>query len=137
MLSPLRFEAEVRERLKGRPHLKPIFSDVHDIARRLREEVDDTLFIVWNSLRQRYEVHCLEHWPDTYAWAVPFDRLDARVVRLAKRNNLRVRGRDIFREVDEHNRKLEESALRQFRNDVVAAAIESRGLLARYAWEVL
>lgn len=131
------FQYEVETRLAGKPHLHPVFSHPYDIPRRLREEVDDTLFVVWNAKAGRYEVHCLEHRPDTYAWAVPFDQLDERTVRLARRNSVLTRGDLIFREMDEHNERLEQSLRRQRRNEIDAWARDvAHGLFRKTAyWE--
>jgi len=130
----LSFQLEVESRLAGKPHLRPVFSHPYDIPRRLRE-VDDTLFVVWNCKAKRYEIHSLEHRPDTYAWSVPFDQLDARTVRLARRNSMLTRGDAIFREMDERNERLEKSLKRQRRNELDAWAREvAHGLFRKTAY---
>lgn len=130
------FRHEVESRLAGREHLLPVFSHPFDIPRRLRE-VDDTLFVVWNCRTRRYEVHCLEHRPDTYAWTVPFDQLDERTVVLARRNFVLTRGDAIFHEMDEHNERLERSYRRSRRNEIDAWARDvAHGLFRKTAyWE--
>lgn len=135
-MGKLLFEAQVRDALRGRPYLIPVFRDVCDISRRLRE-VDETLFVVFNTASQQFEVHSLEHRPDTCAWAVPFDQLDERTVRLARRNSLRMRGDAIFREMDEHNEKLEASMRRRRRNEIDAWARDAAHKLFRKTayWE--
>lgn len=133
----LLFQQEVEARIAGKPYLHPVFSHPYDIPRRLREEVDDTLFVVWNSLTKRYEVHSTAHHPDTYAWTVPFEQLDERTVRLARKNSLLTRGDRIFREIDEHNERLEQSLKRQRRNEIESWARDvAYGLFRKTAyWE--
>ena len=41
------FKYEVNRRLSGKPHLRPVFNDVHDIAERIRD-IDPTL--VWEAI---------------------------------------------------------------------------------------
>lgn len=129
------FKHEVRLRLADKRYLEPVFDDVFDVARYIRE-VDETLFICLNRRRGHFEVHSLEHRPNTYAWTIPWRRLDGRVVRLAKKNNLMARGDAIFEEMDRHNEKLRDSKHRHFMNEVEAAAIDSRSLFKPLAWEL-
>jgi len=129
------FEYEITQRLADKPYLELVFSDVHDIARRIRE-VDDTLFIVRNHWACRFEVHSLEHRPNTLAWVIPYRRLDVRTIRRARRNNLLVRGKKIFRELDRKNERLETSVRRKRKNDMEALAKETRPLFAKMAWEI-
>jgi len=131
---PFSFTQKVRERLA--PHLRLIERDVLDISRRIREEVDETLFVCWNTLYDRFEVHSLDHFPTTYAWTVPFNRLDERTIKRARRNNIRMRGQEIFREVDEANEKLERSLARKAANDFESAAKEIRSQFAKLGWEL-
>ena len=126
-----RFFNEVRGKLP--PHLRLIDGDVLDISRRIRE-IDETLFIVFNLKRGVFEIHSTEHYPTTYAWTVPYERLDERTLRKARENNLRVRGAEIFRDIDRHNERLEASLRRQQANDLEALAKETRSLFAEAAW---
>lgn len=129
------FKNEVESRLVNHPQLKPIFHDIHGIAQRIRE-VDDTLFICRNLFYGRFEVHSLEHRPNTFAWVIPWRNLDVRVIKRAIKSNLLARGDTIFDEVDQHNAKLKESNDRDFRNNIEAAAIEARSLFKPLAWEM-
>lgn len=133
-MGQLAFEHEVTERLQGKPHLQPVFSDPYDIARRIRGH-DPAFFIVWNNRRRVYEIHCLNHVGDTYALDAPYNRLDARVEYVLRKNNFRTRGKAIFREIDEHNERLERSLERQRRNEIKAMASEIKPYFARAAWE--
>ncbi|MCL6557461.1 MAG: 2-hydroxyacyl-CoA dehydratase family protein [Firmicutes bacterium] len=133
-MGQLAFEHEVAERLQGKPHLQPVFSDPYDIARRIREQ-DPSFFVVWNTRRRAYEIHCLNHIGDTYALDVPNNRLDARVEHVLRKNNIRTRGMAIFREIDDANERLERSIERQRRNELRAIAGEVKPYFERLAWE--
>lgn len=124
------FEYEVQRALDGKQWLWPVFQDLHDISRRLREEVDDTLFVVRNTLRGRFEVHCLLHKPDTIAWPVPWARLDGRTVRRARETRVELQG-DLLRRVDEHNARLEETKRRDFRNWIHGVSEDTRSIFKK------
>lgn len=136
-MATMAFEHDVYERLQGKYHLQPIFSGgCYDMTRRLRE-YDPDLFIVWNSRRKKYEVHSLNHRPHTYACDVPDNRLDARIEEEIRRGDIRVRGGKVFREIEEHNERLEKSNDRQRRNDLLAVAEEMHPYFRRLGWEGL
>ena len=124
----------IRDRLKEKPHLIPVFSSVYSIPERL-QEYDRSMFVVWNIIEQRYEIHCLDHIGDTFGMTVPFFELDARAIRRVMRSDLRTRGRDIFREIDEENERLEHSQERVRRNEINAAAREMAPYFRKMAWE--
>ena len=132
----LAFEYEVNERLQGRRnrHLQPIFSDVCDMNRRIRE-YDPALFLCWNSRRKKYEVHSLNHRPFTYACDVPDNRLDARMENVIRRGDIRVRGGKVFQEIEEHNERLEKSQERKRKNDLMGVAEEMYPHFRRLGWE--
>lgn len=132
----LEAKAEARARLAARPWLQIVdkdHNDICDIARRLRE-MDDTLFVVWNVLRQRYEVHCLEHRPHTFAWQVPWAILDSRTLEKAQYNRVgRVSTSQWLREIDEHNDRLDRSKEREFDNYTQSFARDARPLFKKLA----
>lgn len=131
------YENNVYERLQGKRHLQPVFSGgCYDITRRIRE-YDPALFIVWNVRKRRYEVHSLNHRGNTFACLVPNNRLDARVEEALRRGDLRVRGKQIFREIDEHNERLERSSERSRQNDLLGLAEEMHPYFRRLGWEGL
>lgn len=129
------FKYEVNRRLGGKPHLRPVFDDTHNIAERIRD-VDPTLFVVRNLKNDCYEVHSLEHRPSTYAWVVPYRCLDVRTLRRARKGNILMRGTAVFDEIDKHNAKQEASFKRDFDNEMDARAREARSLFAKAAWEM-
>lgn len=129
------FEHNVSERLQGKRHLQPIFSGGnYDITRRLRE-YDPALFVVWNSRRQKLEIHSLNHMVNTYACDVPNNRLDARVEEEVRRGDIRVRGGIVFREMDEHNERLERSQEQARRNELMGIAEEMHPFFRQLGWE--
>ena len=129
------FENQVYERLQGKYHLQPFFSGGnYDITRRLRE-YDPALFVVWNNRRRKYEIHSLNHVVNTYACDVPDNRLDARVEDAVRKGDIRVRGGIVFREMDEHNERLERSAERTRRNELIGIAEEMYPYFRPLGWE--
>ena len=130
------FEHNVYDRLQGKYHLQPVFNDVHDIARVLRE-YDEQLFIVFNSRRRRYEVHTLGNRGNTYACDVPNNRLDSRVIKEIRRGDLRIRGKEIFREVEDWNERIERMAEQHRRDELAAVAGDMKSSFSRLAWEGL
>lgn len=129
------FEHEVYERLQGRKHLQPVFSGgCYDITRRLRE-YDPALFVVWNPKRRKMEIHSLNNIGSTYGCDVPNNRLDARVETVIRMSDLKVRGQEIFKEIDALNERLEKSMERQRRDEIRAIAGEMKPYFAKLGWE--
>lgn len=131
----LAFESNVYERLQGKPHLQPVFSGgVYDVTRRLRE-YDPALFVVWNTKRQHYEIHSLNHPINTYAADVPNNRLDARVEQVIRAGDLRIRGKEVFREIDDWNDRIERMAEEQRKNEILGLAEEMHPYFRQLGWE--
>ena len=128
------YEERIRERLKGKHHLIPIFSSVTHIPERLRE-YDENLFIVLNTKKQWYEVHSLANQGDTFGLIVPLNQLDARTLYLVRKNNLRTRGQEIFKEIDLENEKLEKSNERRRRDEIRAVGEEVYPAFRKLGWE--
>lgn len=61
----------------------------------------------------------------------PFDLVEL----LIRKNNIRLRGRKIFQEIDKANDRLDRSNMRQRDNDIRAIAGEMRPYFAKTAWE--
>lgn len=127
------FKAEVRQRLGNGSHLRPVFDDLYDIGRRIRE-VDDTLFIVRNIRLGRYEVHCLEHKPNTYAWVVPWDCLDGRVLEKAMDNRIERHG-DPDGEVKRYNDDVQRRMDRDMHNRYNDLAREMHPAFRKLAYD--
>ena len=126
-------ELEISDRLRGNPHLLPIFSSTLSIPERLKE-YDDNLFVVLNAERQWYEVHSLDNKGDTFCFVVPLNELDARVLYIARKNNIRVHGKKVLDEITEHNRKLEESNKKKRTEEIRLAAREMRPYIKKMAY---
>jgi len=133
-MGKLAYERQINERLRGKHHLRPLFTSTYFIPERL-SEYDPNLFVVFNTKKQRYEVHSLANKGDTFGFVVPLNELDYRTLYLARKNNLRTRGKQIFREIDEANEKLERSNARQRDNEIRAIAEELKPVFAKVAWE--
>lgn len=134
-MGQIAFEHEVRERLQGKRHLQPIFSGGnYDMDRRLRD-YDPGMFIVWNSKRQQYEVHTLSNRGNTFAVPVPDNRLDARLEEKVRRGDIRTRGMAPFREIEEHNERLERSKEQSRKNDLKGIAEEMHPYFRQAGWE--
>lgn len=129
------FQREVRNRLEadGKQYLVPQFHDLHDIGRRIRE-IDDTLFIVRNTLKGRFEVHCLEHRPNTFGWVVPWNILDGRVLEKARENRVERHG-NIADEVIRHNDELERRLERERWSQINDAAREMHSAFRKAAYD--
>lgn len=115
------YKDKIRQRLRGKPHLLPLYSNVYHIPERLRS-YDDSIFVVFNTKKQRYEVHCLSNYGDTFAFLTPFKELDARTITFYHKTNLRTRGRKIFDEMEEHNEELRRRNERAKSNEQEAIA---------------
>ncbi len=130
------FEHRVADRLQGKPHLEPLLCfGVYDIPRRLRE-YDPSLFVVRNHRRRRFEVHSVDNKGSTFCCDVPYDQLDSRVEEAVKRGNIRVRGPQIFQEIDEYNERLERSMKRARRTELEGIAEEMHPYFRDDAWQM-
>ena len=83
--------------------LRLITNDLFDIASRLRS-VKDSYILYYNLEKGRYEVHDSDK--KTLEFVVPYDELDARTVEYARYSRVE-NAKQIFAEVEEHNRQLE------------------------------
>lgn len=126
-------ENHIYDRLRGKPHLLPLQSNVFAIPERI-EEYDPALFIVLNTRTQRYEVHSLANRGNTYCFAVGFNQIDSRILHTIRESNIRVRGREIFDEIDRHNEKIEKRRERQWENERRARIEEMKPTFAKVAW---
>ncbi len=86
-----------------------ITHDVFDICKRLKE-INSSYFIVRNTREQRFEVHSRAQNKTTLSLVLPYAELDARTVELVRRTR-RERMRELVREMEQHNSKLERSAI--------------------------
>jgi hypothetical protein len=130
---PFTFKEEIKYRLLDKPMLTPIFKHVLDVPERLFE-YDPSFFIVFNNEMNRHEVHSLDNKGDTYCFAIPYKRLDARTLRKVWQDDLRVHGSTIFEELEKEEEQREKAQERKRRNEIEAFAKETKSLFAKDAW---
>ncbi|MDR0425959.1 MAG: hypothetical protein LBH24_02185 [Clostridiales bacterium] len=107
----------------GKGHV--VESDLFDIAGRLKG-IDEGYFIFRNDRLGRYEVHNKNQRGDTLSLVVPYARLDARTLTLARRTR-RERLDKLFAETEAENRRLEK---RRVEAAVKNAAAEAERILS-------
>lgn len=93
--------------------LQRIEEDLFDIAHRLRE-VDARYELYRNRKLNRFEIHAC----GALQIAVPFDRLDARTVELARKTRVE-RARNILEDMERHNAKLKETEQKRAREKIL------------------
>ena len=78
--------------------------DVCGVQARL-QEIDDGYRVFYNTLKSRFEVHNVKNKPNTLVLVSPYDELDSRLIKLVRSSRVE-RASEIFREVEENNRKI-------------------------------
>jgi len=132
-MGKIAYETQIYDRLQGKLHLRPIFTSTLSIPERLRE-LDPNFFLVFNTKTQKYEVHNLAHKGNSYGITVYYDELDYRTLYVTRASDIRYR-KNLFREIDEHNEKLERTAEKDRRNDLRGIGEEMKPYFSRLAWE--
>lgn len=128
-----RKRSEILHRLRYRPFLFLVEQSVYDIPKRI-EEYDKDMFVVFNSLKQKYELHSIQYPGDTFQTTFPFNELDARALRHVWENDLSVHGRNIFKQIERDEEKMKKSKDRDFKNMVGSLARETKSMFAKSAW---
>ena len=90
-----------------------ITTDVFDILSRLKA-IDSNYFIVFNTNKQRYEVHNSGQ-KQTFCLTVPFNKIDARLVPYVRKTR-RENADKLIKEMEIHNEKLEQE-IKRVQND--------------------
>ena len=106
-----------------RPWLRLIEHDLYGIAERITA-IESGYFIVYDSRSGKYEVHSADNKGSTYCFTVPYDELDARTLDYCKRT-LVANTDKLLRDLDESNKKLQESKDKDFKNTMEAASYET------------
>ena len=96
--------------------LERVENDLFDIASRLKE-IDENYVVFRNKKLHRFEIHA----HGVLQIAVPFDRLDARTLALARETRLENMARLIAR-IDKENERLDAAKRRQIIEDCLAKA---------------
>lgn len=127
------YKSKIRDRLRGKPHLRPVYSNVCCIPERLRQ-VDPALFVVLNTKTNRFEVHSLNNIGNTFSLLVPFSELDARIEEHVKKYDLRRHGKRIYREIEAKNEERERALEREQANRARILADELHKPVRRLAY---
>lgn len=127
---------EIKRRLWGKHYLRVLETSAYQIPERLYE-YDPDLFVVFNIRSQKYEIHSLANKGNTHCVTVPWDQLDVRAIELFAKGDQRRRSfKEIIREIDEYNEKLERRHEKYRRDELNAMAREVRPVFKRLAEEV-
>ena len=86
-----------------------IKNDIFNIAKRLKS-IDKKYFIVFNSDRNKYEVH-YSRAKNTYELTIPYDTLDARTINFVLKTRIQNKQK-IFEEIENSNKKLEQQNIK-------------------------
>ena len=128
------YQHEVRVRMEKNPYLLPIFSQVHDIPRRVYD-YDPSFFVVFNKKKQKYEIHSLDYPAnDTLSCTIPYDELDSRTLDHIWKNDIRVHGKEIFRRLERAEEKARIRKERERKEFDIAFAKEHQSAFAKDAW---
>lgn len=87
--------------------------DLYHIAKRLKE-VDGRYILLFNRVKHRFEIHA----QGALQVAVPFDRLDARTINLARETRLENAQKTLL-EMEKHNARLESAHERDARDRIM------------------
>lgn len=118
------YKEKIRVRLQGKPHLWPIHTNTCRIPERLRE-MDPNLFVVLNRKTNRFEIHSLANYGDTFSLLCPFDELDSRIESHVAKYDLKRHGMRIYHEMarKEEEAKRAEERDRQNRVETLSREI--------------
>lgn len=82
----------------------PVISHVTDVPVRLKE-LNRAFFVMFNTKKQKYEIHCSDQPFNTLACVLPYDELDSRAIQYVREHSAD-RLAIIAKEIDEHNERL-------------------------------
>lgn len=100
-----------------------INNDLFDVAARLKS-VNWNYRLYYNKLRDRFEVHNLLQRPNTLAFVVPYDDLDARTVEYARFSSVQ-NAQKLFRDIEKNNENLEKEAQKRSVETIMSKLEES------------
>lgn len=128
--------AESILRWRNLHHLKPLFTNLHNIPERVYE-YNQNLFVVFNTRDQKYEIHSIEQGPgaNSRQCQLEFDDLDIRTLHYIRDNDLRVHGWAIFDRIEKSEQDAKKRKDKQFRSDMNAIARENKNVFASaFGW---
>ena len=91
-----------------------VTNDVFFVADRIKD-IDKNYFIVFNAIKQKFEVHNLMQLGGSYCFTIPYDSLDERTIEYTlktRRENID----KIIQELDLENEKLQKNNFKQAKN---------------------
>jgi hypothetical protein len=97
-------------------NLIPVTESVYHIPERLKE-IDNKYFVMFNTKKQRFEIHHAGQPFQSFCLAVPFEELDARIIEYVKQTR-RENQKKLIAEMDAHNAKLEADKQRKMQDEV-------------------
>lgn len=98
--------------------LRRVKNDLFDIASRIKE-IDDGYFIVYNTEKERFEVHNEKQVINTLCLIVPYERLDIRTLELVRKTNIS-RVSDILSEIEKENARMEREKEKREKEERIA-----------------
>lgn len=114
--------------LLNRPWYDLIEHDLYNIGQRI-QDIDEGYFVLYNHRFHRWEVHHVDNHPQTYAFVVPFDFLDARTLEYCWKTKRENTDR-LLKEMEANNEKIKASKDREFKNSMEDASRETADLLS-------
>lgn len=103
--------ALVREGEYGRNRV-PVVGNALDIPQRLKE-MDGGYFVMFNTILQKFEIWHRGGGEGVLECVLPYEALDNRALRHVRKHRIE-RQAQLVREVEEHNRRLEEQTRREW-----------------------
>lgn len=118
----------MREGEYGRNRV-PVTGNAMDIPARLKE-LDEGFFVMLNTGTQKYEVWHRGNGEGVLECVLPYDALDERTIRHVRAHRME-RQAALIREIEEHNRRLEEETRRRWLEEAGEKTKEAFGYLNR------
>lgn len=127
------YEYEVQRKIDDKPRLTAVFSSTLNIPNRLHE-YNERLFICYNNVSERFEVHSLDQ-EFSFCAELPYKKLDARTLRWIWKNDVRVHGKALMDELEQNLQNSEKAKDREYRNWIEAVGKETKSMFAKDAWQ--
>lgn len=106
---------------------KVICSDVFDIAHRLKQ-IDSRYFVVYNTVKRRYEVHNSGQKGNTFCLVVPYDCLDARTLDYVRRTRVS-NSKELIEQIEADNARLQREILQSKAQQYINQALDKGGAM--------
>lgn len=126
------FKEAVRDKIKYKPRLTPMFTSHHDIPEQVYA-YNPSLFLCYNNVEDRIELHSLDQ-EISFCASLPYKKLDQRTMRWMWTNDIRVHGKELMRRLDQGEADFHKAKERERKNWIEDVAKETRTMLAKDAW---